>query len=344
MIRTETTLKTYGGKLTGLGWRRHIRLRIRGRKRSAKGHLLRRVPRLLSTRGRVHCSRRRVRIRSRVSCARDDFTWWSGRRRRWDRARVAESSINGQRLVALDRHIAVVPRVILPWLLRHAHNAGGACWRRGESVRAVDARTTRGWLRNSTDNGVAKAVMMQRRRLGRLRSSQVSLLIASSPVVHGAKRAGCSTTNATTRLTRIARMIEQCSDIVDEERVQDLGNLLLVCKVKRTLEWDPEIDISTLSKSSQIGDFSYQTPLRCIGPILTTWRTFSLLRIPSRRPRVIPATLRSLVPLIMWLSSRRATQTPLASTWKQRLPSSSHKVAVTRGFIPGGAIWPVVSN
>ena len=88
---------------------------------------------------------------------------------------------------------------------------------------------------------------------------------------------------------------------------------------------------------------AYQTPLRCIGPILTTCRVFSLLRIPSRRPRVIPATLRSLVPLMKWLSSRLATQTPFASTWKHRLPSSSHKVAVTRGFIPGGAIWPVVS-
>lgn len=47
---------------------------------------------------------------------------------------------------------------------------------------------------------------------------------------------------------------------------------------------------------------SYHTPFKCIGPILTTWRIFSLLRIPSRRPRVIPATLSSLVPLIIWLS------------------------------------------
>ncbi len=42
--------------------------------------------------------------------------------------------------------------------------------------------------------------------------------------------------------------------------------------------------------------------------------------------------------------SLRATQMPLASTWKHRLPSSSHRVAVTRGFIPGGAICPVVSK
>lgn len=50
------------------------------------------------------------------------------------------------------------------------------------------------------------------------------------------------------------------------------------------------------------GHKTYQTPFRCIGPIFTTWRSFSLFRIPSRRPRVIPATLSSLVPLIMWLS------------------------------------------
>lgn len=41
-----------------------------------------------------------------------------------------------------------------------------------------------------------------------------------------------------------------------------------------------------------------------MGPILTTWRTFSLLRIPSRRPRVMPATFNSFVPLIMWLSAK----------------------------------------
>ncbi|KAH0194777.1 hypothetical protein KCV03_g415, partial [Aureobasidium melanogenum] len=44
----------------------------------------------------------------------------------------------------------------------------------------------------------------------------------------------------------------------------------------------------------------------------------------------------------MWLSSRLATQMPFASTWKQRLPSSSQSVAVTLGFMPGGATCPVV--
>jgi hypothetical protein len=41
-----------------------------------------------------------------------------------------------------------------------------------------------------------------------------------------------------------------------------------------------------------------------MGPILTTCRVFSLLRMPSRRPRVMPATLSSFVPLIMWLSRK----------------------------------------
>lgn len=50
---------------------------------------------------------------------------------------------------------------------------------------------------------------------------------------------------------------------------------------------------------------TYQTPFKCIGPIFTTWRSFSLLRIPSRRPRVMPATFSSFVPLIMWLSAKQ---------------------------------------
>lgn len=50
---------------------------------------------------------------------------------------------------------------------------------------------------------------------------------------------------------------------------------------------------------------SYQTPFKCIGPILTTCRVFSLFKMPSRRPRVMPATLSSLVPLIMWLSAEQ---------------------------------------
>jgi hypothetical protein len=188
-----------------------------------------------------------------------------------------------------------------------------------------------------------------------------------------------------------------------EEWIQQLCDFLLVCKLQGTVEWDPAYGKCLLSKIL-LSDprKTYHTPLRCIGPILTTCLIFSLLRIPSRRPRVMPATLSSLVPLIKWLSeklsavsttvlckffqgkgqvpchqpqrcashplvlqqsvsrtlirvpgrskskkfvpSRRATHTLLASTWKQRVPSSSHRVAVTLGFIPGGATCPVWSK
>lgn len=94
------------------------------------------------------------------------------------------------------------------------------------------------------------------------------------------------------------------------------------------------------AENSNARSYGIQTPLRYIVPIFTTCRTFSLFRIPSRRPRVMPATFRSLVPLIMLLSSLRATQIPRASTWKHKVPSSSHRVVVTRGLIPGGGVWP----
>lgn len=44
-----------------------------------------------------------------------------------------------------------------------------------------------------------------------------------------------------------------------------------------------------------------------MGPIFTTCLVFSLFSIPSRRPLVMPATFRSLVPLIMWLSWLRVS-------------------------------------
>lgn len=63
-------------------------------------------------------------------------------------------------------------------------------------------------------------------------------------------------------------------------------------------KFEPPSDGRDFKKKSE----TYQTPLRCMGPIFTTCRTFSLLRMPSRRPRVMPATFNSLVPLIIWLS------------------------------------------
>lgn len=66
---------------------------------------------------------------------------------------------------------------------------------------------------------------------------------------------------------------------------------------------------------------TYQTPFKCIGPIFTTWRSFSLFKIPSRRPRVIPATFSNFVPLIIWLSVRYPCQIEGFQNWAY-LPTS----------------------
>ena len=133
------------------------------------------------------------------------------------------------------------------------------------------------------------------------------------------------------------------ANVVHKQRVEQICNFFLVRELESALVGNPA-PVSTRSVNrDRLTEYTYQTPFRCIGPIFTTLRFFSLLRIPSRLPLVMPATLSSLVPLMVWLSSRRATQIPFASTWKQRLASSSHKVAVTFGLIPGGAICPVVS-
>jgi hypothetical protein len=96
--------------------------------------------------------------------------------------------------------------------------------------------------------------------------------------------------------TLVGGMIEQPANIVNKEWIQLVGDLLLVGEIQCSIERDP---CGLLVDVHQKQESTYQTPLRCIGPILTTWRTFSLFRIPSLRPRVMPATLSNFVPLII---------------------------------------------
>lgn len=106
-------------------------------------------------------------------------------------------------------------------------------------------------------------------------------------------------------------MVEQTPNGVNEEWVELISDLLLVGKVESTLKRYPT-DVSiwgreernVLNTGSQ-KESTYQTPFRCMGPIFTTCRIFSLLRMPSLLPLVIPATFSSFVPLIMWLSIGR---------------------------------------
>ena len=108
---------------------------------------------------------------------------------------------------------------------------------------------------------------------------------------------------------------------MNKERVEHLCDLLLVRKFERTIIRDPTVCLSIAFSTFQSGQVveTYQTPFRCMGPILTTCRTFSLFRIPSRRPLVMPATFSNLVPLIMWLSAHRLCQFHLADIcWDKR--------------------------
>jgi hypothetical protein len=105
--------------------------------------------------------------------------------------------------------------------------------------------------------------------------------------------------------------MQQGADVMDEQRIENLSNLFRIRKLKGALEGDPvEVNIA----KAQTAPTTYQTPLKCIGAILTTWLVFSLFKMPSLRPRVMPATFNSFVPLMKWLSSLLATQIPFTST------------------------------
>jgi hypothetical protein len=104
------------------------------------------------------------------------------------------------------------------------------------------------------------------------------------------------------RASLVGWMIQKCSNVVHKQRIQKLCNLFLVRKIQSALEWDPGTKLA--HGRDKLAHPTYQTPLRCIGPIFTTCLIFSLLRIPSLRPRVIPATFNSLVPFIIWLSAK----------------------------------------
>lgn len=40
-------------------------------------------------------------------------------------------------------------------------------------------------------------------------------------------------------------MVEKCTNVVNKERIEELCDLLLVCKVKGAVEWDPDLLLIT---------------------------------------------------------------------------------------------------
>ena len=153
------------------------------------------------------------------------------------------------------------------------------------------------------DGVVHRVMMVQRGWLGSVRAAHTLLLLV---LLSATFRRICRSHHGIGS-SLIGRVVEQCADVMHKQRVKELRDLFFVREVQCTFERDP-----AAASAPSITDkehITYQTPLRCIGPILTTCRSFSLFRIPSRRPRVIPATFNSFVPLIMWLSTQPSVST-----------------------------------
>lgn len=217
----------------------------------------------------------------------------SGSRRGWHGACIAQRRIDRQRLRVLDsRSHSLVTPFVRPALVGNPDQTRSAGRRSRERVRSIKRRSMRRLCHMRGNMGLDCMVMMQGRRLWALRSPG-SWRPFQPPLL--------GLLNHHVRLGGIGRVIQEFSDIVHKQRIQQIGDFLLVGKLQGTLKWDPNAS-QWKSKYKAKNKRSYQTPFKCIGPIFTTERTFSLFKIPSRRPLVIPATLSNFVPLIIWLS------------------------------------------
>ena len=149
-------------------------------------------------------------------------------------------------------------------------------------------------------------------------------------------------------------VVQQSTNVVNKQRIEQVSDLLLVGKVECSLERNPfpKLDDISLYFMSKINSpDSLKMHWANLDNMSGLFRLENAISTPAGHPCNIQQ-LRSVDEVVIYafisqyslwfqtmhLPSRRATQTPLASTWKQRLPSSSHSVAVTRGFMPGGAI------
>jgi hypothetical protein len=133
-------------------------------------------------------------------------------------------------------------------------------------------------------------------------------------------------------------MIQERTDVMHEEGVQLLGDLFLVGEIKSSIKWNPDtLQVHGTNLDNMTRLFALQDAIAstsghacdvqqlCAIDHMVVYKSQSSARTKTTK---------------CWigLPSRLATHTPFASTWKQRLPSSSQSVAVTRGFMPGGAI------
>jgi hypothetical protein len=312
------------------GRRSHLSLGIRTRlQRLVVPHHVRlRAVLALRSLAVVHRSRGVIALRSGVLRHALHGSRWSCRGGGRHRTGVAQAGVNGQGLVGVHvGHSVRVPALVVSGAV-HPNQAGRTGGRSREGMGSIERGSPRGGVRchrvrrlgNLTGNRVAHRMMMERRR--RLRCSRgITGLLIGSPSVNRSHGSVC-----VSMTTLVGGVVEKSTDVVDEEGIQQIRDLLPIGKVKRTLERNPVDSVSTTSLRggppimnvqgwllrpwSLMMSKTYQTPFRCMGPILTTCLTFSLLRIPSRRPRVIPATLSNFVPLMKWLSGSPISQQP----------------------------------
>lgn len=81
-------------------------------------------------------------------------------------------------------------------------------------------------------------MVVKRWRLRALRACQVTLLVSPGTIYRSHGRV-----DASPRL--VGGMVKKRADIVNEERIQLLRDLLLVGKIQRAIEWDPnQVSIS----------------------------------------------------------------------------------------------------
>lgn len=92
------------------------------------------------------------------------------------------------------------------------------------------------WLGHVRADGVVHGmVVVQRRRLGSLRTAHALLLLILLPATF--RRVGCSHDRIRSGL--VGWVVEQCADVMHEQRVKQLCDLFLVRKIQCTFERDP---------------------------------------------------------------------------------------------------------
>lgn len=156
--------------------------------------------------------------------------------------------INCERLRALHARTHILPPGVVLTLGIHADGTRGACRRRGKRMCPIKIRPGSGMrrdgmgrLRHVRGDGVGHRVMMVQRGRLRPRWSQDAALLLLLFRFQLAAFGGCHHGIGS---IRVGGMIKESTNVVDEQRVQELRYLFLVCKVQRPLKRNPNAELA----------------------------------------------------------------------------------------------------